>query len=71
MAVTGANDNPVPATIYLDGVKIGQALLHKRGLKPGNHVVEARHPGYKTRKKKVTLSAGPDSNRVVFRLEKE
>jgi serine/threonine protein kinase len=58
-------DAMVPAAIYLDGVKIGEAPLYARDLKPGNHVVEARYNGYNVVKRKITLVAGKKTRLVL------
>ncbi len=46
------------AIVSLDGVEIGVAPAAKAGLRPGEHVVEARATGYEDVKQTVTVVAG-------------
>jgi hypothetical protein len=46
------------ARVYVDGTDTGKAPLDVRDLKAGEHIIEVRAPGYKTRDERLVVSAG-------------
>lgn len=46
------------AIVYLDGEERGPAPLDLKAVKPGEHVVEIRAPGFITREERVTVAVG-------------
>lgn len=46
------------AVVFLDGDERGKAPIDLKDVKPGDHVVEVRAPGFVTREERVTVAAG-------------
>ena len=68
--MTLSRSSPIPAYVYVDGRRRGQAPLLVKGLTAGNHRIEARLAGYKTARKRGKVLAGR-SNSVVLFLRKK
>lgn len=49
---------PDGASVYLDGKKVGVAPIEIKAIKPGQHLLEARKPGYESKEERVKVSAG-------------
>lgn len=49
------------AKVFLDGDERGEAPIDLKDVKPGEHVVEIRAPGFITREERVTVAAGAAS----------
>jgi hypothetical protein len=50
--------NTPGAEIYVDGARVGRVPMDVKDLKPGEHVVEVRAPGFVARRERVAVSAG-------------
>jgi hypothetical protein len=46
------------ATVWLDGKRVGRSPMTIEAVKPGEHVIELRSRGYRTREERVKVSAG-------------
>ncbi|NJM91050.1 MAG: PEGA domain-containing protein, partial [Myxococcales bacterium] len=46
------------ATVFLDGREVGVVPFDIKGVKPGEHVLEVKAPGYQTREERVVINAG-------------
>jgi hypothetical protein len=53
--------NAPKARVYLDGTDLGPAPLDIKDVKPGEHVIEVKAPGYLPREERITVSAGSAS----------
>ena len=53
---------PAAADIYLDGRKVGQSPLVRRGIKPGRHVLEVRKGGLR---KRIVINLRPGQRKTV------
>ena len=62
---TKAGARSVSAAIYLDGEKIGDTPLYRRGIPTGFRVVEARKTGYKSVSRRIKLRPGKPSSLVL------
>ncbi len=49
------------ALVFLDGEEQGTAPIDLKNVKPGEHVVEIRAPGFKSREERVTVATGAAS----------
>ncbi len=58
------------AKVFLDGIEMGAAPLDVKDLKPGEHVIEVRAPGYLRKEKRFKINAG-QSHVVKFDLQPE
>lgn len=50
--------NVKEAEVFLDGDSVGKAPIDIKDVAPGEHVIEARAPGYRTKQERVKVSAG-------------
>jgi hypothetical protein len=62
--------NVEKARVYLDGKDMGEGPLDLSDVKPGEHVIEVKAPGYMTSEKRVTVGAG-DAQVLKFVLQPE
>ncbi|MCA9674985.1 MAG: PEGA domain-containing protein [Kofleriaceae bacterium] len=46
------------AHVFLDGTDMGAVPVDIKDVKPGEHVIEVKAPGYQTREERVTVNAG-------------
>jgi hypothetical protein len=54
------------ARAYIDGKDVGEVPVDIKGIKPGDHLIEVKAPGYFAAEKRVTVSAGSTE---VLKLE--
>jgi hypothetical protein len=57
------------ATVLLDGIEVGQAPVDLSDVRPGEHVVEVRAPGYASREERIEVTSG-DSMVIKLDLER-
>jgi hypothetical protein len=50
--------NIADADVWVDGVSKGKQPVDVKGLSPGQHIIEARAPGYDPKEERVTVNAG-------------
>ena len=50
--------NVAGAKVFLDGTEMGAVPIDIKDVKPGDHVVEVRAPGYQDSEERVTMNAG-------------
>lgn len=62
--------NVEKARVFLDGKDLGPAPLDVKDIKPGEHLIEVRAPGYLAGEKRVTVGAG-DAQVLKFDLQPE
>ncbi len=58
------------AEVFVDGTKVGPPPVDIKDIKPGEHIIEVRAPGYMEKKKRVSVSAG-SAEVLEFELQPE
>jgi eukaryotic-like serine/threonine-protein kinase len=67
--LTRRGEQKLSVPIYLDGKRLGETPLYRKGIAPGFHVVEVRESGYKKVWKRIWLNSNQSAS-VVLELRK-